>query len=78
MLEIFTDNWDDVPVLSEDEHLVHILTGSAADYLLAIVDDSVDDVDDELARALRRRHGRHAAYCGYEDVTEVYATHDSE
>jgi hypothetical protein len=73
MLNIFTDNWMEPPILQEGDRMLHIDTGNPMDNLFVIVDDRVEDVDQEIRLALRRKHGRNYTYRGYEDVTDLYS-----
>ena len=73
MLDIFTDNWDNPPILSEGERMLRILTDNPCDELYVIVDDSMDDdeVHDEIQFALRRKLGKAAQYGGFEDSSWI-------
>lgn len=71
MLTIFADNWNNPPILNEGKRMLRILTDNDYDYLLVIVDDSVEDLDDELRWVLRRLCGQQAVYNGYEDMSYV-------
>lgn len=70
MLNIFTDNWDELPTLNEGERLVRIITDNSCDELYTIIDDSTDE--DDIAFALRRKCGQYVQYEGYEDQTFLY------
>ena len=68
-MEIFTDNWMNTPTLNDGEKLVKIATDNPIDELYAIINDTMDDPDEELAFALRKKFGRTIKYGGYEDVS---------
>lgn len=73
MLNIFTDNWVNPPVLNDGERMLRILTGNPVNELYVIVDDSMDDdeVNDEIRFALRHKCGKHMEYGGFEDVSYI-------
>lgn len=73
MLDIFTDNWDNPPVLNDGERMLRILTDNPVNELYVIVDDSMDDdeVHDEIRSALRHKYGKHMEYGGYEDASHI-------
>lgn len=73
MLDIFTDNWDNTPVLNDGERLVRILTNNPMNELYTIVDDSMDDdeIHEEIQFALRRKSGKAVQYGGFEDASYI-------
>lgn len=74
MLDIFTDNWDNPPVLNDGERMLRILTDNPLNELYVIVDDSMDDdeVHDEIRFALRHKYGiQHMEYGGFEDASHI-------
>ena len=70
MLDIFTDNWSERPALNNGERLLRLLTNTGSE-LYVIVDDTITNVDAEIAWSLRRMFGRHAVCDGYEDVSDA-------
>lgn len=71
MLDIFSNNWDDLPELNDGERLIRIITGNWVESLYAIVTDDMD-LEYEIRTALRFKHGRSYTYEGYEDATYLY------
>lgn len=71
MLDIFSNDWDDLPELNDGERLIRIITGNWMDSLYAIVTDDMD-IEYEIRTALRFRYGRSYTYEGYEDATYLY------
>lgn len=71
MLNIFTDNWENPPILNDGERMLHIFTRDPGSALYTLVDDSIDDVDGEIRFALRHKYGKHYYYNGYEDVSYI-------
>ena len=76
MLNIFTDNWDNLPVLDDHERMLRIITSNPMNELYVIVDDVVDDeeLEEELRWSLSRQYGRRGQrmYKSYEDVSDLY------
>jgi len=73
MLDIFTDNWDNPPVLNDGERMLRILTDNPVNELYVIVDDSIDDdeLHEEILFALRHKFGTSAEYGGFEDASYI-------
>lgn len=73
MLELFTDNWNNPPVLNDGERMLRIITGNSLDELYAVVDGSMgdDEIEEEVRFAIRRRFGRVHGYAGYEDASHI-------
>lgn len=71
MLNIFTDNWDNPPVLNDGERMLRIITDNPCNELYVIVDDSLDDdeLEDEIRFALRHKFGASVEYGGFEDAS---------
>lgn len=74
MLDIFTDNWDELPTLNDGERLVHIVTGNPCDVLYTIIDGnaSEDEIDEDIIFALRHKFGRRVRYRYTEDMMYLY------
>lgn len=81
-MELFTDNWDNPPVLYEGERLYRIVTDNPCDNLLAVcpADMGEDDLIDEIRWALIRKYGKRgkAIMFGFEDVTDLYYRNEPE
>lgn len=73
MLNIFTDNWDNPPVLNDGERMLRIITDNPCNELYVIVDDSLDDdeLEDEIRFALRHKFGASVEYGGFEDASYI-------
>lgn len=69
MLNIFTDNWDNPPILNEDESVYRIYTSNHNDVLYAITDLTGDELDDEVRFALRHTFGDAVKLVDLEDVS---------
>jgi len=75
MLNIFSGNWMDTPILNDGERMLRILTGNPMDDLYVIVGDSMDedDLESEIRFALRHKYGKRGSnlYRGYEDASYI-------
>lgn len=73
MLNIFTDNWENPPILNDGERMLQLFAGLRGDAYYVIVDDSLDDdeLDDEICRALRHKFGMDYAYAGFKDASYI-------
>ena len=77
MLDIFTDNWNELPELNEDEHIYRIHTNNPSDNLYTITDLTGDELYDEVAFAIRRKHGKDVRVLDLEDVSCILYEDDA-
>lgn len=75
-MELFTDNWDNPPVLYEGERLYRIVTDNPCDslYVVRPADMGEDDLISEVRWALIRKYGKRGKEImfGFEDVTGLH------
>lgn len=71
MLDIFTDNWMELPTLNDNEHMYRIYTNNRNDVLFVIADDSMsyEELEEEVRFALRRKRGKAVRLLEIEDVS---------
>ena len=58
----------------EGERVIRILTGNVMDELYTVTDLDGDELEEEVRKALRLKHGKGYRYEGFEDVTYVLET----
>lgn len=73
MLNLFTDNWMDPPILNEGEKMIRIMTSNDMNILYAIVDETMtaEEIDEEASFALRKGYGKSLHYLGYADESFI-------
>lgn len=68
MLNIFTDNWMEVPTLNEGERMYRIINEYGME-LYVITDLEGDELEEEIGFAMRQKYGNDILFDGFEDVS---------